>query len=169
MSTAVWPPIDATQLASEQAASQVGPARPRWCCDRRLMPQARELEWLLLQLRETLQALKAGLEECAALLAPTENGSTLVLSSVRSESLKGLVTRVGTRIVKGVRDPAASCYAPWWLMGPSECQTTTIQPSTSPRLRNLRLGHLLRTPGADACHPTADLGPHLDKHLPGRH
>lgn len=47
--------------------------------------------------------LKAGLEECAALLAPSENGSTLVVSTVRSESLKGFVTRVGARIVKGVR------------------------------------------------------------------
>ncbi|KAF2653963.1 hypothetical protein K491DRAFT_601830 [Lophiostoma macrostomum CBS 122681] len=84
MSTAVWPPIAPAQLEKEQAASQ-----------------ARELEWLLVQLRETLQSLKAGLEECAALLAPSENGSTLVLSSVRSESLKGLVTRAGTRIVKG--------------------------------------------------------------------
>ncbi len=86
MSTAVWPPIDAQQLASEQQQSQ-----------------QRELEWLLVQLKETLQSLKAGLEECAALLAPSENGSTLVLTSVRSESLKGLVTRIGTRIVKGVR------------------------------------------------------------------
>lgn len=85
MSTAVWPPIDAAKLASEQTRSQ-----------------QRELEWLLVQLRETLQSLKAGLEECAALLAPTENGSTLVLTSVRSECLKGLITRVGTRIVKGV-------------------------------------------------------------------
>lgn len=84
MSTAVWPSIDAAVLADEQTASQ-----------------ARELEWLLVQLRDTLQSLKSGLEECAALLAPSENGSTLVLSSVRSESLKGLVTRVGTRIVKG--------------------------------------------------------------------
>ncbi|CAO2657613.1 Nn.00g037390.m01.CDS01 [Neocucurbitaria sp. VM-36] len=84
MSAAVWPPIDDARLADEQAASQ-----------------ARELDWLLVQLRETLQSLKAGLEECAALLAPTENGSTLVLSSVRSESLKGLVTRIGTRITKG--------------------------------------------------------------------
>jgi hypothetical protein len=64
-----------------------------------------ELAWLLVQLKETLQSLKAGLEECAALLAPSENGSTLVLTSVRSESLKGLVTRVGTRIVKGVGGP----------------------------------------------------------------
>lgn len=90
MSTAVWPPIDPLQLVDEQAQSQ-----------------ARELEWLLRQLRDTLQSLKAGLEETAALLAPSENGSTLVLSSVRSECLKGLVTRVGTRIVKGVR--CAAC------------------------------------------------------------
>jgi hypothetical protein len=96
MSTAVWPPIEDAQLAREQAASQ-----------------ARELDWLLVQLRETLQSLKAGLEECAALLAPTENGSTLVLSSVRSESLKGLVTRVGTRIVKGVCPRPQPLYAPW--------------------------------------------------------
>lgn len=86
MSSAIWPPIDDDQLLKEQEASQ-----------------ARELAWLLVQLRETLKSLKAGLEECAALLAPSENGSTLVLSSVRSESLKGLITRIGTRITKGVR------------------------------------------------------------------
>ncbi|KAJ9641574.1 hypothetical protein H2201_003956 [Coniosporium apollinis] len=84
MSTAVWPPIAPDQLLKEEQASQ-----------------ARELEWLLSSLQETLQSLKAGLEECAALLAPTEHGSTLVLSTHRSESLKGFVTRVGTRIVKG--------------------------------------------------------------------
>ena len=39
-----------------------------------------------------------------ALLAPEEAGSTLALSSLRSESVKGFVTRVGTRIVKGVRN-----------------------------------------------------------------
>ena len=66
MSTAVWPPIAAAELASEQTQSQ-----------------QRELAWLLVQLKETLQSLKAGLEECAALLAPSENGSTLVLTSVR--------------------------------------------------------------------------------------
>ena len=46
--------------------------------------------------------LKEGLEECVALLAPREPGSTLVLSSLRSESVKGFVTRVGTKLVKGV-------------------------------------------------------------------
>ncbi|KAH8694333.1 RAVE subunit 2/Rogdi [Phaeosphaeriaceae sp. PMI808] len=84
MSAAIWPPINDAQLGSETAASQ-----------------ARELKWLLVQLRETLQSLKAGMEECATLLAPSENGSTLVLSSVRSESLKGVITRIGTRITKG--------------------------------------------------------------------
>lgn len=62
---------------------------------------ARELEWLLAALQDTLQSLKAGLEECASLLAPRDGGSTLVLSSVRSESLKGFVNLVGTRVVKG--------------------------------------------------------------------
>ncbi|KAH7405777.1 RAVE subunit 2/Rogdi [Phaeosphaeria sp. MPI-PUGE-AT-0046c] len=84
MSAAIWPPIGDDDLVKEQADSQ-----------------ARELEWLLVQLRERLQSLKAGFEECAALLAPSENGSTLVLSSLRSESLKGLITRIGTRITKG--------------------------------------------------------------------
>jgi hypothetical protein len=92
MSAAIWPPIGERALADEQAASQT-----------------RELEWLLVQLRETLQSLKAGLEECAALLAPSENGSTLVLSSVRSESLKGLITRIGTRITKGVGCCIVAC------------------------------------------------------------
>ena len=64
--------------------------------------QACELEWLLNTLQETLASLKSGLQECVALLAPREPGSTLALSSLRSECVKGVVTRVGTRIVKGV-------------------------------------------------------------------
>lgn len=84
MSTIIWPPIPHDQLEKEQEA----------CL-------ARELEWLLCALQETLESLKAGLEECSKLLAPKEVGSTLVLSSVRSESLKGFVNLVGTRIVKG--------------------------------------------------------------------
>lgn len=65
--------------------------------------QAREVQWLLESLQDSLALLKEGLEECVALLAPKEPGSTLVLSSLRSESVKGFVTRVGTKIVKGVR------------------------------------------------------------------
>ncbi|MCJ1255777.1 hypothetical protein MMC24_003594 [Lignoscripta atroalba] len=84
MSTAVWPPIPHDELIKEEEASL-----------------ARELQWLLESLQETLASLKSGLEECVALLQPREPGSTLVLSSVRSESVKGFVTRVGTRIVKG--------------------------------------------------------------------
>ncbi|KAK3674344.1 hypothetical protein LTR78_005813 [Recurvomyces mirabilis] len=84
MSTLVWPPISPEELHKEEAATQ-----------------RREIEWLLASLQDTLQSLKSGLNECAELLAPKEPGSTLVLSSLRSENLKGFITRVGTRIVKG--------------------------------------------------------------------
>ncbi|GAB7336991.1 hypothetical protein MBLNU457_g2409t1 [Dothideomycetes sp. NU457] len=84
MSTLIWPPIPPEELQREQDA-----------CVRR------ELEWLLTALQDTLESLKAGLEECSNLLTPKDIGSTLVLSSQRSESLKGFVTLVGTRIVKG--------------------------------------------------------------------
>lgn len=47
--------------------------------------------------------LKHGLEDCYALLAPIDPGSTLVMSTPRNEKIKGTITRVGTRIVKGVR------------------------------------------------------------------
>jgi Rogdi leucine zipper containing protein len=64
--------------------------------------QTRELDWLIDELRETLTNLKHGLEDCYALLAPIDPGSTLVLSTPRNETVKGHVTRVGTRIIKGV-------------------------------------------------------------------
>ncbi|KAK3064816.1 hypothetical protein LTS18_003676 [Coniosporium uncinatum] len=85
MSTAVWPPIAPDQLERELELSR-----------------QREVQWLLTSLQDTLKSLKEGLEECAALLAPSdENASTLVLSTHRSEALKGFVTRIGTRVVKG--------------------------------------------------------------------
>lgn len=65
--------------------------------------QKLELQWFLESLQPSLGALKEGLEDCVALLASKEPGSTLVLSSLRSESVKGFVTRVGTKLVKGVR------------------------------------------------------------------
>ncbi|EFE42010.1 hypothetical protein TRV_03285 [Trichophyton verrucosum HKI 0517] len=60
-----------------------------------------ELQWLLNSLQGTLASLRDGLQECYALLAPNDTGSTLVLSSMRSESVKGFVTRMGSKIVKG--------------------------------------------------------------------
>lgn len=65
--------------------------------------QARELSWLLDHLLETLAGFKEGLEACRALLAPIEPGSTLAMSSVRSEIVKGYINRVGTMVIKGVR------------------------------------------------------------------
>lgn len=76
--------------------------------------QRRELEWLLSELHETLQNLKSGLEDCYALLAPVDPGSTLVVSTPRNEIVKGHITRVGTRIVKGV-----------WISPPSHCAVHT--------------------------------------------
>ncbi|KZF19237.1 hypothetical protein L228DRAFT_286091 [Xylona heveae TC161] len=84
MSTALYPPISTEERIQKEEESLV-----------------RELEWLLQSLQETLASIRAGLEECVALLEPTEPGSTLVLSSQRSETIKGFVTRVGSRIVKG--------------------------------------------------------------------
>lgn len=63
--------------------------------------QARELTWLLSELQSTLKMLKSSLEETYALLAPIDPGSTLVVSTPRHEAIKGHVTRVGTRLVKG--------------------------------------------------------------------
>lgn len=73
--------------------------------------QERELGWLVQELHETLTNLKHGLEDCYALLAPIDPGSTLVLSTPRNEIVKGTITRVGTRIVKGVCCFPISCVA----------------------------------------------------------
>jgi hypothetical protein len=152
MSTAIWPPIDEDRLAQEQAASQ-----------------ARELEWLLVQLRETLQSLKAGLDECAALLAPSENGSTLVLTSVRSESLKGLITRIGTRITKGVGHGLVVhvCWSIYSLS--SEHQAPPRKPPTTKRLVNLGPRHLLCTACTYTHCPPAYFCTNLYQQLSRRH
>lgn len=88
--------------------------------------QRRELEWLLNELHETLQNLKSGLEDCYALLAPVDPGSTLVVSTHRNEIVKGHITRVGTRIVKGVR--------PWH---PSPCASLSEDSHISLTYRSL--------------------------------
>ncbi|KAK9389027.1 RAVE subunit 2/Rogdi [Lipomyces mesembrius] len=59
-----------------------------------------ELAWLLNDLSSTIGSLEDGLEGCLALLRSDQPGSTLVLSSNRSEALKGFVLRVGQNIVK---------------------------------------------------------------------
>ncbi|KAI1359090.1 RAVE subunit 2/Rogdi [Xylaria arbuscula] len=95
MSVEIWPPIAPEQLKIEEDATQ-----------------ARELTWLLESLQDTLVSLKHGLEECYALLAPIDPGSTLVLSTPRAELVKGHVTRVGARIVKGTIHTKLRTMAP---------------------------------------------------------
>ena len=52
-------------------------------------------------LAQPLLSTQDGLTECIALLDPQEGGSTLALSSTRSEALKGFVVRMGERVLKG--------------------------------------------------------------------
>lgn len=63
----------------------------------------REIQWFLTSwLPRSLAAVKSGLDECMALLAPDESASsTLALSSPRSEAFKGYVVRRGASILKG--------------------------------------------------------------------
>lgn len=66
------------------------------------MLQEQELQWVIDETLQICQDLKHGLEDCYALLAPIDPGSTLAMVTSRSEMVKGTLTRVGTRIVKGV-------------------------------------------------------------------
>ncbi|ROT41027.1 hypothetical protein SODALDRAFT_330744 [Sodiomyces alkalinus F11] len=62
--------------------------------------KAREIAWILEDTREVIHNLKNGLDECYALLAPIDPGVTLAVSSQHDEKVKGVMTRLGTRIVK---------------------------------------------------------------------
>ncbi|KPM34247.1 hypothetical protein AK830_g12326 [Neonectria ditissima] len=61
----------------------------------------RELDWVVDETLEICRDLKHSLDDCYALLAPIDPGSTLVVSTPRNEKVKGTLTRVGTRILKG--------------------------------------------------------------------
>ncbi|KAK7433248.1 hypothetical protein QQZ08_000184 [Neonectria magnoliae] len=60
-----------------------------------------ELDWIVEETLEICRDLKHSLDDCYALLAPIDPGSTLVMSTPRNEKVKGTLTRVGTRILKG--------------------------------------------------------------------
>ncbi|KAG5978304.1 hypothetical protein E4U55_006277 [Claviceps digitariae] len=84
MSLAVWPPISPEDLARKVSESL-----------------QRDLEWVIRETISLCHDLKHGIEDCYALLAPIDPGSTLVMSTHRNEKVKGTITRVGTRIIKG--------------------------------------------------------------------
>ncbi|KAI1343504.1 37S ribosomal protein rsm22 [Xylariaceae sp. FL0016] len=114
MSVEIWPPIAPDQLKIEEDATQ-----------------ARELDWLVQSLHDTLKSLKSGLEDCYALLAPIDPGSTLVLSTPRNETVKGHVTRVGTRIVKGTINLKLRTLPPQTLTFAPESSTIHIPALTT--------------------------------------
>ncbi|KAI1181644.1 hypothetical protein F5B17DRAFT_424369 [Nemania serpens] len=123
MSVEIWPPITPEQLKIEEDATQV-----------------RELAWLLKNLRSTLLSLKHGLEECYALLAPIDPGSTLVLSTPRAELVKGHVTRVGARLVKGTIHTRLRTTSP---------QTLSINPARPIHLAPLAALNTILTEAVD--------------------
>ncbi|UNI13730.1 hypothetical protein JDV02_000446 [Purpureocillium takamizusanense] len=84
MSVAIWPPVPPAELPALVAETR-----------------ARELAWIAGETLDACRELKHGLEDCYALLAPVDPGSTLVMSTRHNEKVKGTLTRVGTRIVKG--------------------------------------------------------------------
>lgn len=123
MSVEIWPHIGPDELKSALETSQ-----------------NRELDWLIQELHETLTNLKHGLEDCYALLAPIDPGSTLVVSTPRNEIVKGTVTRVGTRIVKGTIHLRLRTLPP---------QTMTINPEHPIHLAPLTSLHTLLTHSID--------------------
>ncbi|CAJ2504202.1 Uu.00g115960.m01.CDS01 [Anthostomella pinea] len=123
MSVEIWPSIAPDQLKIEEDATQ-----------------DRELTWLLATLHETLKSLKHGLEDSYALLAPIDPGSTLVLSTRNNEAVKGHVTRVGTRIVKGTVHLKLRTLPP---------QTMAIDPSRPIHLPALATLNTLLTEAVD--------------------
>ncbi|KAG6111227.1 hypothetical protein E4U13_004917 [Claviceps humidiphila] len=84
MSVAVWPHISPEDLAIKVAESL-----------------ERDLQWVVEETITSCHDIKHGIEDCYALLAPIDPGSTLVMSTQRNETVKGTITRVGTRIIKG--------------------------------------------------------------------
>ncbi|KAI1162054.1 hypothetical protein F5B18DRAFT_662666 [Nemania serpens] len=123
MSVEIWPPIAPEQLKIEEDATQ-----------------ARELTWLLKNLQSTLLSLRHGLEECYALLAPIDPGSTLVLSTPRAELVKGHVMRVGARLVKGTIHTRLRTTAP---------QTLSINPARPIHLAPLAALNTILTQAVD--------------------
>ncbi|KAJ9155189.1 37S ribosomal protein rsm22 [Pleurostoma richardsiae] len=123
MSVETWPPIPPHELKIAEETTN-----------------KRELEWLLDELHEILKDLKHGLEDCYALLAPVDPGSTLVVSTHRNEIVKGHVTRVGTRIVKGTLHLRMRTLPP---------QTFTVDPDQPIHLGPLGTIHTLLTNAID--------------------
>ncbi|KAF5022014.1 hypothetical protein F66182_5937 [Fusarium sp. NRRL 66182] len=96
MSIAIWPSVSPDELRRKASETQEFSMLIR-------LDKARELEWIVDETLQVCRDLKHGLEDCYALLAPIDPGSTLLISTPRNEKVKGTLTRVGTRIVKGLR------------------------------------------------------------------
>jgi hypothetical protein len=64
-----------------------------------LEAEQRELKWLLCDIHGGIKSsIHVGLQECLSRLSEQDDGLKLVMSSNRSETLKGIVTRVGATV-----------------------------------------------------------------------
>lgn len=139
MSIAIWPPVSAEEcrfqvaeaLASLPTVRARARARGPRCADAPFFLKQRELEWITAETIEACRELKHGLDDCYALVAPVDPGSTLVMSTPRNERVKGTITRVGSRIVKGVR-PRPSLPRHVFLVAWRPFPSTPPPPSPSP-------------------------------------
>ncbi|KAF9875120.1 37s ribosomal protein rsm22 [Colletotrichum karsti] len=133
MAVAIWPPISPEELAIKKEESL-----------------RRELEWIVTETHEVLKDIRHGLQDCYALLAPIDPGSTLVMSTQRNERVKGTVTRVGTRIVKG---------AVHLQLKTLPTQTLTLDPSHPVHIAALETIHTHLTECIDLLSLTTDPSP----------
>ena len=162
MSTAVWPSVSSEERIKAEEDTRVSSSEHLYQSRAAIRVvidsiQAKELAWLLEYLQETLESFKEGLEECRRLLAPTEPGSTLAMSSLRSEQVKGYISRVGTEVVKGVcvdldfinfmKSPNAEKLANN-AFSPSSSNSDTHHPSTSPSIVLIPSSSRLSLPSA---------------------
>ncbi|PHH87924.1 hypothetical protein CDD83_8227 [Cordyceps sp. RAO-2017] len=119
----IWPPVSPEELKVEVAETL-----------------QRELAWITAESIEACRELKHGLEDCYALVAPIDPGSTLVMSTPRNEKVKGTITRVGSRIVKG------SLHLQLRTL---PTQTITVSPSAPIHIRALDALHTHLTQSID--------------------
>ncbi|ERS96899.1 37S ribosomal protein rsm22 [Sporothrix schenckii 1099-18] len=91
-----------TMLEPQREQKSLSPQHTSLLTDGSPDTKARELEWLLNEMGDDLRGLKVGIEDCYQLLEPADQGNTLVVSTPRTEAVKGHITRLGTRITKGM-------------------------------------------------------------------
>ncbi|EGX93504.1 hypothetical protein CCM_04878 [Cordyceps militaris CM01] len=131
MSLAIWPPVSPEERKLKEAEGLFPITRKSPIPIMLIRIQKNELAWITAESLDVCRDLKHGLEDCYALLAPIDPGSTLVMSTPRNEKVKGTITRVGTRLVKG--KPIANLNYPRQTLNLQLRTTTTTFLTIAPQ------------------------------------